>query len=146
VSTERFAPRHLQRGIQEVCPRYFLDWNNRIERWEARAWTHFYWKPTVKKIEDWIRRAVSSYHIRRCFYSDEQGHDIGHRKLDYGFILDNKIGVWNTNRAMALLREIDARNQMIEDAANSQEDYEHRAAAKAIYKHFREPSVYLGGK
>lgn len=143
MSTERFAPRHLQREIQNISPRYFLDWNNIKERWEVRAWTHFYWKPSVYKIEQGIRKDTPCYLIRRCYKNDEMGRDVGYRPLDHGFIVDNMVGFYNTQQVKKLLHQIDSNNKMIQDAVDSQEDYEHRAAAKAIYKHYREPSVFI---
>ncbi len=141
------APDGYQREIQAVCPRYFITWNQLRDRWEVQAWTHPpYFKPSPYKIEQLIRRGAEAYLIRRCYKQDEKGHDIGFKPLDHRFIEDNIIGVYNTHQLKKLLSMLDAHNDNLERQAEEQEDYEHRAAAKALYHHFREPSVYLGGK
>lgn len=101
--------------------------------------------PKPSKIEDWIRRGIHSYLIRRCFKEDDEGRDIGFKPLDHRFVLDNMIGIYNLQQVKKLLAAIDRHNAKLAEQVDSQEDYEHRAAAKAIYKHLREPSVYLGG-
>jgi len=101
--------------------------------------------PKPSKIEAWIRRGIPSYLIRRCFEQGETGLDVGYKPLDYRFILDNMIGIYNVQQVKKLLYAIDQANAKLTEQADAQEDYEHRAAAKAIYKHLREPSVYLGG-
>jgi len=146
VSIRYKAPDGYQRQIQEISPRYFIGWNQLIDRWEVRAWTHpRHFKPSPYKIEELIRRGEPSYLIRRCFKQDHQGRDVAFRPLDYSFIVDNQIGFYNTQQVKRLLAAIDAHNKTLAAQVASQEDYEHRAAAKAIYKHLREPSVYLGG-
>ena len=140
------APDGMQRYIQEVCPRYFISWNQLKDRWEAQAWTirpHF--KPSPYKIEKWIREGRESYLIRRCFREDEGGRDIGYKPLDFRFIRANKIGVYNLQQVKKLLAILDDHNARMSESIDEQEDYEHRAAAKAVYKHFREPSVYMRG-
>lgn len=140
------APDGYQREIQVLCPRYFLVWNQMLDRWEVQAWeVKPMFTPKPSKIEDWIRRGIHSYLIRRCFKQDDEGRDVGFRPLDHSFIVDNMIGIYNLQQVKRLLYAIDEHNRKQTEQADAQEDYEHRAAAKAIYKHLREPSVYLGG-
>jgi hypothetical protein len=53
--------------------------------------------------------------------------------------------MYNVQQVKRILAAIDRHNAKQEEQADAQDTYEHRAAAKAIYKHLREPSVYLGG-
>lgn len=133
------GPRWSQDEARLIKPEYFVVFNPLTERWEVRKWASLYWQ------NDWQLHGFSSFVRKSCLH-DDQGRDIGFRPLDARLFYELKRGLYNARRAIYYLRELDEANRRMEEAADAEQDYQHKAAAKAIYKHYREPSVFVSKK
>lgn len=137
------ADRAIEREIQVINPLYFLFWDEKGHWWEIRRWRNERWKRVPAKDRKFT--IAHSEFVRRCVYTDDQGHIIGYRPVDQRFVYEFKRGLYNARRIKYFLQEIDDANKKMERQKDAEQDYQHRAAAKSIYHHYQEPTVHLGG-
>jgi len=148
------APRYIQEELKLINPQYFAvhDPSPRLYsveegfltvdtrgRWLIRKWK--YTHPYSQKLDTW---RFNSTPIMTLCQESATGQDIGYEPLDMRAVHSVRQGLYNARHAKELLLSIDKSNDDLVAKAEAEEEYIFRYAAKQIYKHFREPTVFLG--
>ena len=122
------APGYIQRELKLIDPLYFAVYNRRTRMWNIRKWL-------CRNPINQVFWELNSNLVKRVV-----GNEITAKDL-----FELREGLYNALRARYIARKIDEHNMRLQEAADKEDDYQHRAAAKAIYHHYNEPTVCLGG-
>jgi hypothetical protein len=138
------TPAYFQHEVQLIDRDWFVCWNPRKDRWQVRIWlVDSTQERTPNAAFDIIaRKSVAIMTV--CFYDDSFTKDIGYKPLDARTLLALKISRRNADNPDAIAHDIDESNARLEAQWDAELDYMMKDAAKHAYKHFHEPSVYLG--
>lgn len=126
-------PEWFDREIKLICHDYFTVWNPKKGIFEIRRWDNKHGHPF--KTDYFSTKRVSTF-VRNCAYGHPTMRDAH----------DLRRGLYNARKIKELLWETDERNRRMQESAAAEEDYQHRAAAKALWHYKNEPTVYLSGK
>lgn len=132
------APNYIQKELNLIHPLYFAAFEPIMKRWHIRKWISF--QPINHKIVHWKQLSTNILTIRK---EDNVGNDIGYMPLDMRAVEAVKEGLYWARNAKKLLQEIDDANQGVVEKADEEDEYLHRYAAKRIWSHYREPSVFI---
>jgi len=92
---------------------------------------------------------INSERVRVITWDDESvdygryGKNI--RPPSHRVIEDFKESLYWARNSKELLSDIDRSNARLAASMRDDEDYAHRTGARAIYKHYNEPTVFYGG-
>ena len=127
----RTPPDYIQKEAALIDPLYFCFFNDRRGRWQFRKWN------SIQK-----KRApyLNSIPIMVVETDDKDFRD-----LDTRAIRELRSGLINARNAKQLIAEIDRHNEKLVESVDSELDYQFRGAAKDMWRHFKEPKVFLGG-
>lgn len=124
------TPTYIKQELRCIDPLYFAVFDKQKEVWKIRKWKSIH--PINHKIDNW--RFVST----NIMTIDDE--------LDMRVIHAMQEGFYWARHAMELVRDIDESNKELERKHSIETELIGRDAAKAIWGHYREPSVYLSGK
>jgi hypothetical protein len=125
------VPRWFQRELQLINENYFCAWNPRLMEFQVRQWTSKFYRPTV---------------IVDIFKNSKSVHSIPYVDFDERALYGLRLGLYNARTIARLLREVDEANRQNELQADREDTYQHRAAAKDIWRHYKHPRVFLNRK
>lgn len=150
------APRYIQKELNLINPLYFsvhdprprLSYRLEDEkyvidtqgRWHVRKWKSIH--PINQRIETWMFNSVPILIVHQ---SSPDAKDIGYMDIDMRVIHRIREGLWNALNYKKLLAKIDQSNDDLQAKAEAEEEYIHRYGAKAIWRHYQEPTIFLGG-
>ena len=122
------VPGWFQRELQLINEDYFCIWNPVRWEFQIRRWLHKFWRPET---------------ISECFKVSKVVHTSPYQYLDERTLYGLRVGLYNARVVERLIREVDEANRKNELDASKEEDYQHRAAAKDIWRHYKEPRVFV---
>jgi len=138
------TPRWIQREIQAIDPantfRLFIIYDSEVNRWQVRKWLiRFPLKSDYKY--NWRFKSELCHTICK---QDEEGLDIGYKPLDMRIIRAWQESNYIVNHAKEeLMGELDDYNASLVANADKEIDYQSRAVAKDIYRHYNEPRIFV---
>jgi precorrin isomerase len=120
----------FDRDLKLVCEDYFSMYNPLKKRWEIRRNIF-----RLKHLRLWssLDQLWFSSFVRSCKHKEPVSDDI--------YML--RRGLYNARHAREVARKIDEANRNKEISEDAEATYQHRAAAKAVWGHFKEPSVII---
>jgi len=120
----------FDRELKLICEDYFAMYNPLKRRWEVRRNTF-----RLPRLKNWgaLDRLWFSTFVRSCKHKEPVSDDL--------YML--RRGLYNARHAKMLLRQIDEANRTQEIANDAENTYQHRAAAKSIWHHALEPTVFI---
>lgn len=122
------VPGWFQRELRLINETYFCIWNPIKYEFQIRRWLHKFWRPRT---------------IQECFRVSKIVHKIPYFEFDERALYGLRVGLYNARIVTRLLREIDEANRENELKADNEDTYQHRAAAKDIWRHYKHPRVFL---
>ena len=122
------AERWIQRELKLINPLYFAVFDGK--KWRIRKWQSIH--PLNHRIECW---QINSKNIMSVPYG----------MLDRRAIDAVREGLWNALNAKKILLEIDRANDRQIYKAEIEDNLIARELAKSVWKHYREPSIFLNG-
>lgn len=132
------APRYIQEELRTINPLYFAVWDN------ARK----FWRVVKKRYNSSKRRnwRFDSVPIMRVQDTKDLYVYRKYQALNMSVINAMKEGFYNARKAKEISAAIDRNNEALEEKANADARYIGRDTGRSIWKHFREPSIFLSGK
>lgn len=134
------AEAYIQKDLKCIDPNYFAVFNYKNKRWEIRKWLTQY--PRRGGRAYWLDNSKLIFIVRQ---EDEDGYDCGYEPLDMRVISALQKSHWFKLRWKKELARIDRNNERLTEQADREMELQSRDMARAIYKYYREPSVFLGG-
>jgi hypothetical protein len=121
-------PEWFQRELRLINENYFCIWNPQRWEFQIRRWLSKHWKPTT---------------IAECFKVSKIVHTIPYPNLDERALYGLRVGLYNARIVERILHEVDEANALVETKADAENDYQHKAAAKDMWRHYKEPRVFI---
>jgi len=120
----------FDRDLRLVDPHYFSMYNPLRRRWEMRRNVF-----NLKHMLNWadLDKLWFSTFVRACKHREPVSQDL--------YLL--RRGLYWARHGRDLARQVDEANRKLEIIADAEETYQHRAAAKAAWHHFKEPTVAI---
>lgn len=139
------TPKWFNKELELIDPMFFCIFNPSIERWQIRKWKGVY----PKALHLWDTDASELiFTVTIEDYTEDDGFiaDAGYKDLDMSEIHAIRKSHWFKLKWKKRIAEIDWKNEMLERRANQRLEDESKMAAKAIWRHYREPTVDYGGR
>jgi uncharacterized protein YdaT len=132
----------IQRELRLINEMYFCVYNPEKGRWQVRKWQGIF----PKRLSLWREFSENILTIRREKMTDEGLVDDGYMDMDMRTVDAIRASHWWKLRWKKKIAEMDWRNEMREQKADEEMEYQSKYTARRIWRHMHEPTVHQSGK